>query len=110
MNDVRNKYVALQENKSLWKNYIPQLHWHSNNQYHRWIFGDGNWLTGKNALNSKGIIRGDMGISYTTKLPVSNIIRSRIGWSLFFTFTSVLLAYLISIPIGLKAAAKKWIV
>ncbi|MBK8681064.1 MAG: hypothetical protein IPN31_04000 [Bacteroidetes bacterium] len=107
VNDVRNKYVALQENKSLWKNYIPQLHWHSNNQYHRWIFGDGNWLTGKNALNSKGIIRGDMGISYTTKLPVSNIIRSRIGWSLFFTFTSVLLAYLISIPIGLKAAAKK---
>ncbi|MFZ1826904.1 MAG: ABC transporter permease subunit, partial [Chitinophagales bacterium] len=107
VDDIRNKYAALQENKTLWKNYIPQLHWHTNNQYHRWIFGDGNWLTGKNAVNSKGIIRGDMGISYTTKLPVSNIIRSRIGWSLFFTFTSVLLAYLISIPIGLNAAAKK---
>lgn len=105
--DVRNKYAALQENTTRWKNYIPQLQWHSNNQYHRWIFGDGNWLTGKNAVNSKGIIRGDLGISYTTKLPVSNIIRSRIGWSLFFTFTSVLLAYVISIPIGLKAAAKK---
>jgi peptide/nickel transport system permease protein len=54
-----------------------------------------------------GLIRGDLGTSYVTQLPVRNIIASRIGWSLFFTVTSVLLAYLISLPIGLRAAAKR---
>lgn len=107
MQHVQTEYTAMLQNTTIWKNYIPVIKWHGNNQYHRWIFGDGNWLTGKNAMYSKGIIRGDMGISYVTKLPVADIITARIGWSLFFTFTSVILAYLISIPIGIKAAAKK---
>lgn len=106
-NAVGDSYAALETNKTAWKNYIPRVHWHGNNQYHRWIFGDGNWLTGNGAVYSKGIIRGDLGISYITKLPVADIIRSRIGWSLFFTFTSVCIAYLISIPIGLKSARNK---
>ncbi|MFN3939374.1 MAG: ABC transporter permease [Chitinophagales bacterium] len=105
--DLQTHHHAMVQNTSVWKNYIPVIYWHGNNQYHRWMFGDGHWLTGKNAVNSKGIIRGDMGVSYVSKLPVADIIRARIGWSLFFTFTSVLLAYLISIPIGIKAAAKK---
>ncbi|MBL0103577.1 MAG: ABC transporter permease [Bacteroidetes bacterium] len=34
------------------------------------------------------------------------ILRSRIGWSLFFTLLSVVLAYLISIPLALKLASR----
>ena len=82
-----------------WKNYLPAFSFHSMNQYHRWLFGDG--------LKSHGLLQGDFGISYLTKQPVSKMIGSKIGWSLFFSLMSVFLAYLISIPIAIKAAAKK---
>lgn len=107
VNNIRTAHTAMLKETSVWKNYIPSIQLQLHNQYHRWIFGDGNMFTGKGAVYSKGIIRGDLGISYVTKLPVAQIIRSRIGWSLFFTLTSVILAYLISIPVGLQAASKK---
>lgn len=80
-----------------WEKYIPVINFYSQNQFQRWLLGDGN--------NSKGIIRGDFGESWITHQDVSAIIRSRIGWSLFFTIIPVFLAYLISIPVGLKTAA-----
>ncbi len=90
-----------------WKNFVPALSWHSENQYHRWVFGDGNWLTGSGSVYSKGIIRGDFGISYLTRQPVSRVIGDKIKWSLFFAIASVLLAYLVSIPLGVWAGARK---
>ena len=77
--------------------YIPQISFHGENQFHRWLFGD--------EYYSDGIIRGDFGISWITQEPVSSIIFSRLQWSLFFTITSVIIAYLISIPAGLISAA-----
>jgi peptide/nickel transport system permease protein len=35
------------------------------------------------------------------------VIYSKIGWSLFFTLLSVILAYFVSIPMGVKAAANR---
>lgn len=107
MEEVVQSWQKGTTNPSLWRNYIPVIRWHGDNQYHRWLLGDGNWLTGKGSTYQKGWIRGDMGTSYTTQLPVRSVIASRIGWSLFFTFSSVLLAYLISVPIGMKAAAAR---
>jgi len=78
--------------------YIPAVSIHLHNQFHRWMFGDG--------VNTKGIVRGDFGKSYLTQQPVSELISDRIGWSLFFTLTSIFLAYLISIPVGIKSASK----
>jgi len=78
--------------------YLPAVSFHMHNQFHRWVFGDG--------VNTKGIWRGDFGVSYLTQQPVSDLIRDRIGWSLFFTLTSIFLAYLISIPVGIKSASK----
>ena len=83
-------------NDKSFKSYIPIIHFHSKNQFHRWLFGD--------EISSKGIIRGDFGISYSTGQKVSSLISERIGWSLFFALFSVCLAYLISLPIGLHAA------
>jgi peptide/nickel transport system permease protein len=71
------------------------------------LFGDGNWITGEGAVYTKGIIRGDFGMSYQTRQPVSKVISEKIGWSLFFSLLSVLMAYLISIPVGIKAGAHK---
>lgn len=78
-----------------WK--IPGFTFSKDNQFHRWFFGDG--------LYSKGVVRGDFGISYSTRQPVNQLIGERIKWTLFFTFFSVFLAYLISIPLGLKIAS-----
>ena len=81
-----------------YKNYIPKLVWYGHhNQYHQWLFG---------GMNSKGIIRGDFGISYIKKEPVISILKDKLIWSVFFSIVSILLAYVISIPIGIKLAEK----
>lgn len=90
-----------------WGKYIPSIKLYPDNQYHRWIFGDGNWITGEGSTFSKGLLRGDLGMSYTTKKQVNEVISARIGWSLFFTLSAVILAYLISIPVGIKAAVNQ---
>lgn len=79
---------------STYKNYIPKIIWHgTKNQYHQWIFGN---------ENSKGIIKGDFGISYTRSIPVMSILKDKILWSLLMSLLSIILAYSISIPIGKK--------
>lgn len=92
------------DSKTTWKNYVPVLRFHANNQYHRWLFGDGNWRNGEGSTFSKGIIRGDFGISYSSKESVSKLLFSPIPISLFFAFSSILLAFLISIPIAVQSA------
>jgi peptide/nickel transport system permease protein len=104
LKQVEENYNAMVTQPVKWKHFVPSLHFYPQNQYHRWLFGDGNALTGKGSTFSKGLIRGDLGISYTTKMPVTEVIARRLGWSLFFTLSSVLLAYLVSIPIGIRAA------
>lgn len=103
----RQSFEDMKVNSSQWKNWIPCIRFYGYNQYHRWIFGDGNWLTGKGWGNTEGIIRGDFGTSFATKQAVTKTITRAIPWSLFFTIMSVFLAYLISIPIGIRAAEKR---
>jgi peptide/nickel transport system permease protein len=107
LNIIEKDYERIKDNSVSWKNYIPVISFYSNNWFHRWIFGDGNWLTGEGSVFSKGILRGDFGLSYITKEPIGEIISSRISWSLFFSFFSVILAYIISIPIGIRSAVRK---
>lgn len=84
--------------QSGYKNYIPKIIWYGfQNQYHQWLFG---------STNSKGIIRGDFGISFIKKEPVISILKVKLIWSVFFSIVSILLAYVISIPIGIKLAEK----
>jgi peptide/nickel transport system permease protein len=97
---ARANYQLIIAKATPWKNYIPKFVFHSSNQYHRWLFGDG-------GVYSRGLLRGDFGTSYVTKQPISDVIFSKIGWTLFFSCLSVLLAYIVSIPVGVKAAAKK---
>jgi peptide/nickel transport system permease protein len=97
---LRKTHDAMVSNSTTWKIYIPAFNFYgAQNQYHRWLFGDGQF--------SKGILRFDFGTSYVSKLPVNEILRTKIGWSLFFTLLSVLLAYCVSIPLGVRAAQKR---
>lgn len=96
---VRDHYEQIHMHASPWKTYVPCLHFYSNNQYHRWLFGDGNY--------SYGVLRGDFGTSYVTKEPIADVIISKIGWTLFFSLLSVILAYAVSIPVGVRAASRR---
>jgi len=69
---------------------IPSFHWYGlNNQYHSWIT---NFLT------------GNFGISNQDSLPVVDKIKAKLPWTLYLNIPAILLAYLISIPLGTYAA------
>lgn len=55
----------------------------------------------------KNIIRGDFGTSITTGQKVSELIKSRLPFTLLLTGCSLIIEYLIAIPLGLFAASRK---
>ena len=54
----------------------------------------------------KNLLRLDMGTSYAYQEPVWGVISSKFPISLFFGLTSLILAYLVSIPLGMLKAVK----
>jgi peptide/nickel transport system permease protein len=75
------------------KLYIPSFNWHGfDNQFHNWFFN---------------FIKGDFGYSLTTRQPASKRIIPALKWTLLINLIAIFLAYLISIPIGVKAAVRK---
>jgi ABC-type dipeptide/oligopeptide/nickel transport system permease component len=55
---------------------------------------------------SKGFLRGDFGKNFQLK-PVSDIIKNGIFWTVLISTLSIILTYIISIPIGVYSARKK---
>jgi len=49
----------------------------------------------------RNLVTGDMGISYNEKKPVTDVIESRVWATLLLTVPSLVIAYLLAIPIGL---------
>tara|TARA_B100000886_G_scaffold340081_1_gene307822 strand:+ start:1150 stop:2646 length:1497 start_codon:yes stop_codon:yes gene_type:complete len=93
-------YNEMLSNQSSWKSYVPKIIWYgSKNQYHFWLFGDGD--------QRKGVIRGDFGFSYIDSQPINTKIWDKVWISFSFSLLSVLFAYLISIPLGIYSAYKK---
>ncbi len=89
---VQQNYRKIFTEKTSWKTYVPSLIWFgTENQYHKWISGI--------------LLRFDFGNSYKNMLPVSQRIGDLFFWSFIFTIFSILLAYLISIPLGILGAA-----
>ena len=52
------------------------------------------------------LARGDLGRSISRKIPVSNLIADRIGPTLLLTLTSLVLTYLLAIPLGLWSTVR----
>ena len=63
-----------------------------------WVVGYGNWLA--------NAVRFDLGPSISRKQPVVRLIRERIGPTLTISLTSLFLAYVLSIPLGLRATVR----
>ena len=55
-----------------------------------------------------GLLRGDMGTSYTNGKPVSEEIFSRMPTTFILAFAGVLVAILIGIPLGIISATKQY--
>ncbi len=56
---------------------------------------------------SKGFLRGDFGISYTDKKAVATKIGDALYWTLIMNLFAILIAYSISIPLGVRSAIWK---
>lgn len=108
---VKNTYSYMLINQNPYKKFIPAFHWYGiNNQYHLWMFGDKPWFSSQTetiVYRSAGFIRGDFGISYQDKRPVSSVIWDALRWTFILSTSSIILAYLIAIPLGVKSAVKK---
>lgn len=90
---LKNSYHNMLHNQNTLKKYIPVMHWYGfQNQYHRWF---------------SHFITGDLGISYKDKRPISGVIKDALPWTMGISVLSILLAYLISIPIGVRSAVNK---
>ncbi|GIV34350.1 MAG: hypothetical protein KatS3mg031_1885 [Chitinophagales bacterium] len=107
---IAENYALVKSKATPAKKYIPTIHFYGlKNQYHRWLFGDAPWF-GENtnpAATRKGFFRGDFGESYLDGRPVSSILIEAVKWTMLLNIISVLLAYLIAIPIGVETAVKK---
>lgn len=85
-----NKMIS---EKNPYSKYIPVIHFYGlNNQYHRWI---------------TGFLTGDFGISFQDKRAVSSVLYAALGKTIGISLLSLILAYLIAIPLGIHSAVKK---
>lgn len=55
-----------------------------------------------------GVLQGDLGRSMQWSMPVNTLILSRLPWTLLVSVTSLLLVYIISIPIGIYSATHQY--
>lgn len=93
VNLLKKRYKDIQSNSTKKKLYIPQFIWNGiDNQYHFWFsnFISGNW--GKSVRDNRTVIAK---------------IGARLPWTLAITIPAILLAYLLSIPIGVYTAVYK---
>jgi peptide/nickel transport system permease protein len=104
---VKSSYTDLKDSSTVWKTYVPVINFYGRNQYGRWLFGDAPWFSENTKNQSKGVLRGDFGTSYIDNQPVSDKIWKKFQVSFIFIILSIILAYLVSIPLGIYSAYKK---
>lgn len=98
---VTEHYKAMVANSQGWKNYIPAIQFNGFlNQYHVWLFGN-------SERGRDGVIRGDFGKSYSDSSEVGTKMWEMFPYSFILVMLSILLSYLISIPLGVYSAYKK---
>ena len=79
-------FNSLKESKTITNKLIPTFNWYgANSQYHEWIFR---------------FLKGDFGNSYVTGEPVARVLGKKLWRSFELVFFAILIAYFISIPIG----------
>jgi peptide/nickel transport system permease protein len=54
------------------------------------------------------LLRGDFGVSMQWRMPVANLIWDRLGWTVFLTSITIVVGYLVAVPIGVYSATHKY--
>lgn len=92
--ELKQMYNRMKNEAGSWNLYLPALHWYGvKNQYHHWLM--------------RLLLHGDFGYSYIDKEPITEKIWTKFFISFKLILLSVLIAYLISIPIGVYSAYRK---
>lgn len=90
---LQKAIVRVIQNQNQYMKYKPKFIWYGfNNQYHNWI---------------TKFIQLDFGISYRDKRPVSSVLWDALRWSILISVISIIISYLIAIPLGIKTATSK---
>ncbi|MFM7022816.1 MAG: ABC transporter permease [Flavobacteriales bacterium] len=90
---VKASYDYMKYRTTTWKNYIPTIHFYGfQNQYHLWL---------------TGLFKGDFGVSYYTQETVLERMEGRIWPTFLLSFLSIIIAFAVSIPVGLNSAINK---
>jgi peptide/nickel transport system permease protein len=84
-------------------------------QYVVWLIGndwmkidaDGDGITDSRG-ERKGILRGDFGFSYKTRKPVLDEILDRLGNTVYLMTITLIIVFVIAIPIGIISAVKQY--
>lgn len=102
-------YNKIKSEATVWKRYVPKMQWNgTENQYHRWLFGNAKWFGEEtDPTKGHGFIRGDYGISYTTKRPVKSVIWDGLWITMLISLLVIVIEYIISIPLGISLAVRK---
>ncbi len=83
----------INKKQNVWKRYVPIISIHgTNSQFHLWLCK---------------LLSGDMGISYIDKRPVLSKLKDAISFTLPLSIMSIILTFLLSVPIGVYSAVKR---
>jgi len=106
---VATAYGKMKTEATAWEKYIPLVQWSgTHNQYHRWLFGEAKWFgTETDPTLGRGFIRGDYGVSFTTKRPVKSVIWDGLWITMLISLLVIIIEYIISIPLGISLAVRK---
>ena len=68
--DAKSAWISLKKERghSSWKRLVPVIAFHSDNQFHRWLFGE-------DASSVDGIVSGDWGVSWISGRDVWQVLR-----------------------------------
>jgi peptide/nickel transport system permease protein len=90
---LQYSYDAMKRKATPSKTLIPSIKWYGlNNQYNKWL---------------TNFLHLDFGISYLDKRPVWSKIKEAMPWTLLLNFITILLSYIIAIPLGIWSARYK---
>lgn len=90
---LKSSYSEIKSSATRWKHYVPNFHWYGiDNQYHKWI---------------TNFVTFDFGYSYQDRLPIADKIGDNIFWTFLMSIISIVMTYLLSIPLGVFSALKR---